>query len=105
MRAPVVRRQARRAATVAQLLSARVVSLRGELAVLGVHAQVAAAARVKAEDELAIALAEGVRDLVAVAPLLDGGLDRLELEALQASQPDQGVLPLGLLVAELLLVR
>ena len=89
---------------VAELVAAGVVALGGELAVLGVDDQVPAAAGVEAENELAVALAEGVLELVAVAPALDRRLDRLELEALQPAEPHQGVLHLGLLVPELLLV-
>ena len=54
----VVGGQARGARPVAELVAACVVSLRGELAVLGVDDHVPATAGVEAEDELAVALAE-----------------------------------------------
>ena len=89
---------------VADLVAAALFALGGEQAVLGVDDQVPAAASVEAEDELAVALAERVLELVAVAPLLDRRLDLLQLESLEAAEPAQRVLDLGLLVAQLLLV-
>ena len=58
----------------------------------------------KAEHQLAVALAEAVLELVAVAPALDRGLDRLELESLEAAEPGQRVFDLLLLLGELALV-
>ena len=59
----------------------------------------------EAADELAVvAGAERVLELVAVAPLLDGGHDRLELEAVEVADPPQRVVDLLGLDLELALV-
>ena len=63
---------------VADLVAGRVAGLGGELAVLDSDDPVPAAAGVEAEGRLALDLAEGVLELVAVAPLFDGGDDLLE---------------------------
>ena len=47
---------------------------------------------------------ERVLDLVAVAPLLDRGLDRLDRRVLEAADAREGVPHLGLLLAQLCLV-
>ena len=66
--------------------------------------EVPAPAGVEAEDRLAVALAEGVLELVAVAPLLHRRLDLLQLEAVEAADPAQRLLDLLALVLELALV-
>src|SRR5262249_52626793 len=98
----VVGGQARRPGPVAKLVAPGVVVLRGEHAVLGVDDLVPAAAGVKAEDDLGTALTEGGLELVAIAPRLDRRLDRLELEALEPTEPGERVAHLLLLVAQLL---
>ena len=65
----------------ADLVAGRVVALRGQQAVLDVDHLGPAAAAVEAERQPAVALAERVLELVAVAPFEGGGLGRLELEA------------------------
>ena len=63
------------------------------------------AGRVEAADELPVgAGAERVLELVAVAPLLDGRDDRLELEAVEPAEPPQRLVDLLLLDLELALV-
>ena len=86
-----------------------VAGFRGELAVVDVDDQVPAAARVEAERDALVgaadsALAEGVLELVAVAPLFDGADDRLHLEVVEPADPPQRVLDLGLLLGQLALV-
>jgi hypothetical protein len=56
---------------------------------------------VEAEDGLALALAEGVLELVAIAPLLKRRLDLLELEAVEPADPPQRLLHLGALLGQL----
>ena len=59
----------------------------------------------EAADQLAVVVgAEGELELVAVAPLLDGGDDRLQLEAVEAADARQRVADLLLLDRELALV-
>ncbi len=82
-----------------------VAALGREQAVVDVQDPLPGAGRVEAADEPAVvAGAEGVLELVAVAPLLDGGDDRLQLEALEAAEPPQRVADLLLLDLELALV-
>ena len=58
----------------------------------------------EAEDGLLVAEAEGVFELVAVAPLLGGRLDRLQLEAVEVADPAQRLVDLVALLDQLLLV-
>ena len=74
------------------------------MAVLDVDDQVPAPAGVEAEDRVAVALAEGVFELVAVAPLLLGGDDRLQLEAVEVADPLQRLGDLFALDRQLALV-
>ena len=61
--------------------------------------------RVEAADEAPLVVgAERVLELVAVAPLLDRGDDRLELEAVELADPPQRVVDLLLLDLQLALV-
>src|SRR5215213_5211 len=93
------------AGPVANLVAGRVAGFRGELAVLDVDDAVPAAAGMEAERRIgAVDLAEGVLELVAVAPLPERRDDRLKLEALEAADPCQGLGDLLLLVGELALV-
>src|SRR5204863_8885558 len=73
-------------------------------AILGVDHLGPASSPMKPELQLALALAEGVLELVPIAPLLDGGLDGLELEALQPAKPPQSVVDLAVLLGKLRLV-
>ena len=85
-----------------RLLAHRVGALGGELAVVHGDDLVPAAGGVEAAHQLAaLAGAERVLELVAVAPLLDRGHDRLELVALEPPDPRQRVLDLLLLDLEL----
>jgi len=59
---------------------------------------------VEPQHQLAIPIAERVLELVAVAPLLDGGLDRLKLVSVQLADAAQGVVDLVALGAQLALV-
>jgi hypothetical protein len=59
---------------------------------------------VEAEPHLIVIFAEGVFELVAVAPLLQRRDDLLDFEALEAADPPQRVFDLLLLVGELALV-
>ena len=102
--AAVVGRDRLQLRPVADLVAGGVAGLGGELAVVDVDDQVPAAAGVEAEDRLAVALAEGVLELVAVAPLLLGGDDRLQLEAVEVADPPQRLVDLFALVGQLALV-
>ncbi len=105
-RPPVPGRQALQAAPFEHRLADRVRALGGEQAVVQRLDPVPAARRVEAADQLAVvARAERVLELVAVAPLLDGGDDRLELEVLELADPLQRLADLGGLDLELALVR
>src|SRR5204863_5436270 len=64
-----------------------------------------ASAAMEAQDQLAVVLAKRVLELVAIAPRTDGGLDRLELEAVQAAEPAKRLVDLPRLLLELALVR
>jgi hypothetical protein len=57
------------------------------VAIVDVDDQVPAAAGVEAERQLLLVFAEGVLQLVAVAPLLGRRLDLLQLEPLEAADP------------------
>ena len=104
--APVPGAQALRARPREHLLAQRVRALGGEQAVVHRHDLVPAAGRVEAAHELAgLAGPERVLELVAVAPLLDGGHDRLELEVLELADPRQRLADLLGLDLELALVR
>jgi hypothetical protein len=59
---------------------------------------------VEPEPHLVVAFAEGVFELVAVAPLLERRDDLLDLETLEAADPPQRVFDLLLLVGQLALV-
>ncbi len=103
--APVPGAQALLARPREHLLARRVAALGGEQAVVHRQDLVEAAGRVEAADERAVlGLPERVLELVAVAPLLDGGHDRLLLEALELADPAQGVADLLGLDLELALV-
>ena len=94
-----------RAGPFADPVAGGVAGFGGELAVLDVDDQVPAAAGVEAERRLAaLARAEGVLELVAVAPLLGRRHDLLQLEAVEAAEPAQRLADLLLLVGELALV-
>ena len=86
-------------------LAQLVAALGGELAVGHREDLVEAAGGVEAAHELAVLVGpERVLELVAVAPLLDGGDDRLELVALEVADPGQRLLDLLGLDLELALV-
>jgi hypothetical protein len=90
-------------------VAGRVADFGGELAVVDVDDQVPAPARVEAERDALVggpdgALAEGVLEFVAVPPLFDGADDRLHLEVVEAADPPQRVLHLGLLLVQLALI-
>ncbi len=91
----------------ADRVAGRVVGLGGEQAVVDVDDLRPIPAAVIAERRRIRALAgpERVLELVAVAPLLDRGLDRLELEPVEAAEATQRVVHLPLLLCELALVR
>ena len=80
-----------RAGPVAHLVAGRVVGLRGEQAVRRRRGSGPSARGRGSRAPLAVALAERILELVAVAPRLHRRLDRLELEALEAADPAQGV--------------
>ena len=87
------------------LLARGVAALGREQAVVERHDLVEAAGRVEAAHERAVrARAERVLELVAVAPLLDRGHDRLLLEAVELADPAQRVADLLGLDLELALV-
>ena len=95
LRAAVVGGRARVVRPVADRVAGRVVGLRGELAVVDVDDLGPAAAAVEAERELARALAEAsTRACCGSATRLDRGLDRLELEAVEAADPAQRLVDL-----------
>jgi hypothetical protein len=75
-----------------------------QVAVLDVDDHVPAPARVEAERRLVSLFAEGVLELVAVAPLLHRRHDLLQLEPLEAADPAERVGDLLLLVTQLALV-
>ncbi len=84
-----------------------VAGLGGEQAVLDRQDPLPAGGGVKAAHELAgvgLGIAEGVLELVAVAPGFDGRDDLLQLEALQLAQPPQRLADLVVLDLELALV-
>ena len=102
------------AGPVADRVAGGVAGLGGEVTVVDVDDQVPAPAGVEAERRLGLALAgrrpgtshaEGVFELVAVPPLLLGGDDRLQLEALQPADPPQRLAHLFALDLQLALVR
>jgi hypothetical protein len=88
----------------ANLVARAVVRLAREVAVLRVDDLRPAAAPVEAEDELHVAPAERVLELVAVAPLLDRRHDWIELEGIEAPEAPQRLVDLAGLLLELLLV-
>ena len=102
--AAVVRRHPGGLSPGADLVAAGVVGLGCQQAVVGVHDLVPAPPCVEPQDQLALALAERVLELVAIAPALQRRLDRRQLEAVQASEAAQRVVDLLLLDAQLLLV-
>ena len=75
------------------------------MTVVDVDDQVPATAGVEAEQRLAVAIAEGVFELVAVAPLLERRLDLLQLEVIELADPPQRPVDLGALLGQLPLVR
>ncbi len=104
--APVPRRQPLGARPREHLLADGVGALGGEQAVVHRHDLVPAAGRVEAAHELAAgAVPERVLELVAVAPRLDRGDDRLELEVAQLADPLERLAHLARLDLELALVR
>ena len=107
LRAAVVGVEAlRRAPTRRRGGAASLTRLGGEQVVLDVDDLLPRAGLVEAADERAVlAGAERVLELVAVAPLLGRGDDRLELEAVELADAPQRVVDLLGLDLELLLVR
>ena len=104
--APVPRAEALAAALGEHQLAQLVAALGRQLAVGHREDAVEAAGRVEAAHQLAaVAGPERVLELVAVAPLLERGHDRLLLEALEAPDPRQRVRDLLGLDLELALVR
>ena len=103
--APVVRWDARAARPRARLVARCVVGLGRELAVLRVDHHVPAPTGVEAERELAVAITERVLELVAIAPLLDRGLGRLDSKPVEVADAAKGVDDLLVLVSELALIR
>ena len=89
----------------AHLVAGVVAALGGEVAVVDTDDAVPAAAGVEAEGEAGIGGAEGVFELVAVAPFGHGGDDRIELEGVEAADAAQGLVDLALLLGKLALVR
>ena len=103
--APVVGGDRLQPGPIAHRVSSRVAKLGGQPAVLNVDDHIPAPASMEAERQLgAVGLAEGVLELVAVAPPLDRRLDLLQLEPVEAADPPQGVLDQPLLVGQLVLV-
>src|SRR3954454_2732799 len=80
-------------------------ALRGEHVLAHVVDLVPASGPVEAQDELpGVVDSERVLELVAVAPLGDGGHDRLDRRVLEAPDAREGVAHLRLLLAQLRLV-
>ena len=103
---PVPRAQSLSARPCQHLLAHPVRALGGEQAVIHRHDLVPAPGGMEATHELAAGPgAERVLELVAVAPLLDGGDDRLELEPLEPADPLQRLAHEPGLDLELTLVR
>jgi hypothetical protein len=105
-------RQTLGAAPAQRDLARQVAALGRQQAVLHRRHAIAAGGRVKAADQLARlavsvadGLAEGVLELVAIAPLRDGRDDLAQLEAVEMADPAQRLIDLLLLDLELALVR
>src|SRR5205085_222571 len=103
--AAVPRREALAAALREDELAQLVAALGGEQAVVHRQDLVEAPGRVEAANELALVHAEGVLELVAVAPLLERGDDRLLLEAGEPADAHERLGDLLGLDLELALVR
>src|SRR5205814_8427974 len=103
--APVERVESLRATPADDPLAGGVGGRGGEQAVRHRDDLVPATRGVKAAGQPAArVLAEGVLELVAIPPLLLGGQDRFELEALEPADPPQGIGDLRLLDLQLVLV-
>src|SRR6202020_1089240 len=103
--AAVIRRQRLLATPGDDLLARLVPAFGGEQAVGERDDLIPPPGRVKAADELAgVVGAERIFELVAVAPLLDRGHDRLQRESIELSDPPQRLVDLRLLELELALV-
>src|SRR5205823_13725761 len=104
--AAVVWLQLLRPAPVDHPLAHVVASLRREQTVLDRHDLIPATGCMKAAQQSSVGVRpERILELVAVAPQLDCGHDRLKLEAIEAADSPQRVIDLGLLYLELSLVR